>query len=100
MLYPNIVYLYILPDEFQSSDTPFIIFCIKSFNPPHKTLPTTRPHPDLCVPHEVNDPVLEKRGIKIDAHDISISFKRNTTIKSKDVLKILPMKPLLDSIYF
>ena len=30
----------------------------------------------------VKDPVLEKRGIKIVAHDISISFKRNTTIQT------------------
>ena len=35
--------------------------------------------------HEVNDPVLEKRCIKIDARDISIFFSGNTTIKFKDV---------------
>ena len=34
---------------------------------------------------QANDPVLEKRCIKIDARDISIYFRRNTTIKFKDV---------------
>ncbi len=62
------------------------------------------PHPKLLFA-TITSPFcafFEKSGAtpKIDAHDISISFKRNTTIKSKDVLKILQVKPLLDSIYF
>lgn len=62
------------------------------------------PHPKLLFAM-ITSPFcafLEKSGAtsKIDAHDISISFKRNATIKSKDVLKIRQVKPLLDSIYF
>jgi len=48
----------------------------------------------------VTDPVLEKWGIRVDARDISISFRRNAAVKFKDVLEILPTKRLLDSIYF
>ena len=47
--YPNIPHLYILLTELQSSHTPSILLCIKSFDPPpnpsdHATSPTSGIH--------------------------------------------------------